>query len=97
LYRNIDPAEQPKPQDDVIEWMTRLRATKAAYRESPGSYSMKHTAERLLGRYVSEDEVLAAARQLGYPIWMHPPHRGVTALIGVSRKDYDAEFRRAFR
>jgi len=87
VYRNIDPSEQPPPQDDVVKWMLRtFRSTQTVGSRAPSSYESKHVAEKALGRYVSEREFIASARAAGYLCR--------DGRVGVNRADYLTEFRR---
>lgn len=66
-----------------------LSPTRSATPQSPGSYGLKHDAERW-GRvngmqpYVANGALIAAAVELGYPIWYRS---GPNAAIGVSTRD----------
>jgi hypothetical protein len=49
-----------------------------------GSYRMKHVAERAIGEYVTNGDLIAAALMAGYP--MSRPH-GPNAEFGMSKRD----------
>ncbi|WP_203756472.1 hypothetical protein [Actinoplanes cyaneus] len=51
-----------------------------------GSYGMKHVVEDLIGRYVSNGELIAAALVAGYP---HRHIDGPNATFGMSARDVD--------
>jgi hypothetical protein len=51
-----------------------------------GSYRMKHVVERVIGEYVTNGDLIAAALTAGYP--MSRPH-GPNAEFGMSKRDVD--------
>ncbi|WP_410582700.1 hypothetical protein [Amycolatopsis sp. lyj-108] len=57
-----------------------------------GSYGLKHLAENVLGDYVSNGELIAAAIMAGYP--MSTPH-GPNANFAMSKRDIDRQRARA--
>lgn len=88
MYPNICAPEQQESLDDaLIEWMLRtFRSTNTVGMRAPSAYSLKHVAEKALGCYVSEQQLIRAARAAGF--------RVRAELVGVHRADYTAEFRR---
>jgi hypothetical protein len=80
--------------DDVVTWLRTMRPTATVGSRAPGAYGMKHTVERLLRRYVSEDELIEAAHIAGYPV-DGPPRTG--ARVGVFRRDYDTQWKASIR
>lgn len=68
----------------AVEWLSRCRATKTATSSSPGSYHLKHCAERATGDYISNGALIAAALYLKIPISTSndTPNPG----IGVSKR-----------
>ncbi|PWR07357.1 hypothetical protein DKT69_34900 [Micromonospora sicca] len=69
---------------EVLGW---LRANITPIKTpTTGSYGMKHVVEDLLGRYVSNGELVAAALMAGYP-WKGP--FGPNATFGMRKKDVD--------
>ncbi|MGI8313355.1 hypothetical protein [Saccharopolyspora hattusasensis] len=57
-----------------------------------GSYGLKHVAENVLGDYVSNGELIAAAIMAGYP--MSQPH-GPNVNFAMSKRDVDRQRARA--
>uniref|UniRef100_UPI003F499960 hypothetical protein n=1 Tax=Amycolatopsis sp. CA-096443 TaxID=3239919 RepID=UPI003F499960 len=57
-----------------------------------GSYGLKHIAEEVLGDYVSNGELIAAAIMAGYP--MGKPH-GPNVDFAMSKRDVDRQRARA--
>jgi len=52
-----------------------------------GSYGMKHVAEKAIGEYITNGELIAAALMAGYP--MGRPY-GPNVDFGMSKRDVDA-------
>lgn len=69
--------------DEVREWLLANLAPSRTPTES--SYALKHDAERALGRYVPNGELIAAALTAGYPI--SRPGDGPNVNVAVSRRD----------
>jgi hypothetical protein len=71
---------------DVADWLrSNIGATKTATRHS--SYHLKHVAERALGRYVSNGELITAGLLAGYPM---RELDGPNALFGMRARDVAA-------
>nr|WP_221378305.1 hypothetical protein [Actinoplanes polyasparticus] len=51
-----------------------------------GSYGMKHVVEDVLGEYVANGELIAAALMAGYPMRYDG---GPSATFGMSRRDVE--------
>ncbi|WP_226360607.1 hypothetical protein [Pseudonocardia sp. ICBG1142] len=68
--------------DTVYDWLvTNLSPIKTL---TECSYSLKHIAERAIGTYVSNGQLIAAALMAGYPTGRP---RGHNVLVAVSRRD----------
>lgn len=96
LVIGCDGIGDPEPPEaaqvaTAVAFLRLLTPTHAATWQSPGSYGLKHDAEQWgrvngLEPYVSNGALIAAAVEIGYPIW----HRGrgsPNAAIGVSKRD----------
>lgn len=71
---------------EVAAWLrSNIGATRTATRHS--SYYLKHVAERALGRYVSNGELITAALLGGYPM---RELDGPNVLLGVRARDVAA-------
>lgn len=94
LVIGCDGIGDPEPPEaaqvaTAVAFLRLLTPTHAATWQSPGSYGLKHDAEQWgrvngLEPYVSNGALIAAAVELGYPIWYR---RGSNAAIGVSKRD----------
>ncbi len=83
----LDPAQVAT----AVAFLRLLAPTRSASARSPSSYALKHICERWarvngLSPYVSSDALLAAAVELGYPIWLRRGRWGV-AHVGVRTGD----------
>lgn len=72
-------------------FLKTLTPTRSASARSPTSYALKHICERWgrangLEPYITVDALLAAAVELGYPIWLRPG-RWRVAHVGVRTGD----------
>lgn len=70
---------------DMLRMFTPVRSARNA---DVGSYSLKHTAERLLSRYVSNGKVIWAAAALGLPISTGTGN-GPNVNIGINGREHD--------
>lgn len=76
----------------VARLLTPCRATLRAGASSPGSYELKHTAERLLKDdphargYVANGQLIAAALLCGFPV-MRERDGSPNAAVGIRRVD----------
>jgi hypothetical protein len=68
--------------DQVRGWLIDLAPIKTP---TQSSHALKHVAERALGRYVSNGELIAAALLAGYPI--SRPDGGPNVHVAVSARD----------
>jgi hypothetical protein len=69
---------------EVYFWLNaNIRAIRTPTR---GSYGLKHVAERAIGHYVSNGELIAAALIAGYPM---REQRSLNPLFGMRKIDLD--------
>jgi hypothetical protein len=71
-------------------YLSLLTGTRTIGKRTPSSYGLKHQAERMMGAYISNGALIAAADELGLlivPICHGSDATGMNADIGVSLRD----------
>ena len=71
----------------VCDWLTQNLRPFKKVTDRAGSYSLKHLAERAIGEYVANGQLICSAIFLGYPY----SQRTVpgNAIFGISSRDLD--------
>lgn len=81
--------------DEVRQWLVDNIDPRQTINPDVGSYGLKHTAERILGEYVANGELIAAAIIAGYP-YRREGGGSPNARFGMSSRSV-AALRRAAR
>lgn len=75
--------------DQIREWLLQNIAPRKTLNDDAYSYGLKHMAERVLGGYVSNGELIAAAITAGYP-YRRSSAASPNALFGMSSRSITA-------